>query len=393
LFVFVLLLLWVPSARADEVRALWVVRTTLASAEAIDAMVEAARDGGFNTLLVQVRGRGDAYFSGGVEPRAAPLAGQPSFDPLAHTITRARAAGLRVHAWVNVNLVAGLGDLPAPADHIVSSHPEWLMVPRPLAETLAQVEPSDPEYLRHLTEYVATRQDEVEGLYLSPLPDGSAEYTTGVIADLAARYPLDGIHLDYARYPGDIFDYSRSAMETFRAAVVEDLSPDERRQLDTRMQTRPTIYADMFPERWARFRRDRLTQLVVRIRDAVEAARPAALLSAAVFPDAGDATERRFQDWPGWMLYGVLDVICPMAYTTDAVVFSRQMTAVRRLAGPERVWSGIGAYRLSPGEIVERVRLARSLQVGGVVLFSYDTLAEAPAGSARVVTVGRAAFE
>ncbi len=381
-----------PSA-VDHVRALWVVRTTLTSAAAIDAMVESARNGGFNTLIVQVRGRGDAYFSGGLEPRAAALASQPpTFDPLAHTIARAHAAGLRVHAWVNVNLVAGVAEMPPVPGHVVAQHPEWLMVPRDLAADLAVIAPSRPEYVQRLMAYVAARSDEVEGLYLSPLTDAPADYTTRVIADVARRYAVDGVHLDYARYPGEGFDYSRSAMEAFRASVLPDLDPEEGIRLDLRARGTPTIYADMFPERWARFRRDRLTRLVVRIRDAVKAARPGLLFSAAVFPDAADATTRRFQDWPGWLLYGVLDVVCPMAYTTAPDVFARQIAAVRRLTERERVWSGIGAWRLSEDTLVGRIRLAQSLDVGGIVLFSYDSLAELPAGPSRVVAVGRAAF-
>src|SRR5690606_26791871 len=98
---------------SGEVRALWVVRTSLVSPAAIDAMVDAARAGGFNTLLIQVRGRGDAYYLGGAEPRAAALEDQPaSFDPLAHALDRAHAAGIRVHAWVNVNLVSSVALLP-----------------------------------------------------------------------------------------------------------------------------------------------------------------------------------------------------------------------------------------------------------------------------------------
>src|SRR5688572_13873691 len=50
------------SPASNEVRALWVVRTTLTSPEKIRAMVEAAKNNGFNTLIVQVRGRGDAYY-------------------------------------------------------------------------------------------------------------------------------------------------------------------------------------------------------------------------------------------------------------------------------------------------------------------------------------------
>src|SRR5687768_6025244 len=57
----------------EEVRALWVVRTTLTSPEKIRQMVNSAADNGFNTLIVQIRGRGDAYYKSRVEPRAAEL--------------------------------------------------------------------------------------------------------------------------------------------------------------------------------------------------------------------------------------------------------------------------------------------------------------------------------
>src|SRR6185312_2522615 len=95
------------------------------------------RASGFNTLLVQVRGRGDAYFAQGLEPRPATLANQPAtFDPLAQVLTEAHAAGLRVHAWVNVNLIASVNLPPTDRGHVMHRHPEWLMVPRALAPEL-----------------------------------------------------------------------------------------------------------------------------------------------------------------------------------------------------------------------------------------------------------------
>src|SRR5262245_33217119 len=98
------LLLAGPTPRAaerDEVRALWVTRASLPSPRSVSTLVQTARASGFNTLLVQVRGRGDAYFESALEPRADLLTGQPaSFDPLETLIVRARAEGLRVHAWV-----------------------------------------------------------------------------------------------------------------------------------------------------------------------------------------------------------------------------------------------------------------------------------------------------
>ena len=55
-------------AAAAETRALWVLRTSLTSQASIDALIKRARDNGFNALFVQVRGRGDAYYRGGLEP-------------------------------------------------------------------------------------------------------------------------------------------------------------------------------------------------------------------------------------------------------------------------------------------------------------------------------------
>ena len=130
-----------PSTRSDEVRALWVVRTSLTSPAAVDEIVASAKASGFNTLLVQVRGRGDAYYLGGSEPRPPALLSQPEFDPLARALSAAHNAGIAVHAWINVNLVSG-ADLPAGRNHIAYRHPEWLMVPRSLGEDFATLDPT-----------------------------------------------------------------------------------------------------------------------------------------------------------------------------------------------------------------------------------------------------------
>src|ERR1700704_3244626 len=84
------------NAANPEVRALWVQRTTLTSAPAIVSLVETAKAAGFNTLLVQVRGRGDAFYNSRLEPRAAELEDDPqNFDPLALTLRLPHAHGPR----------------------------------------------------------------------------------------------------------------------------------------------------------------------------------------------------------------------------------------------------------------------------------------------------------
>jgi uncharacterized lipoprotein YddW (UPF0748 family) len=359
---------------SPEVRALWVQRGSLASPASITAVVARAKAGGFNTLIVQVRGRGDAYYNSRHEPRSSLLAKQPdSFDPLGLMLERAHRAGLKVHAWINVNLVSD-AQPPSSRRHIVYARPEWLMVPRPLAEDLARTNPRNPAYLKRLSDYARARSDRVEGIFLSPIHKGAADHTLRVIGDIVSRYDVDGIHLDYIRFPNDEFDYSAEALDEFRSEITSKLSGGERREYASRARGRPLFYTEMFPQRWQEFRRSRLTTLLTRIRSTVQSRRARAMLSAAVFPDSNDAVNRRFQDWGGWLDTGLLDAICPMTYTTDPTLFRTQIANVEQRAGRSRVWAGIGAYQLSAAAAVENIRAARQLGAEGVVLFSYDNL-------------------
>jgi uncharacterized lipoprotein YddW (UPF0748 family) len=376
----------------ESTRALWVTRATLTSPDSIRQMVSAAKAGGFNTLLVQVRGRGDAYYSGTLEPRAAELASKPNFDPLATVLDDAHTAGLKVHAWVAVNLVSSSVSLPASRDHVIYRAPEWLMVPKELAAEMRKIDLRSPAYLGRLARWTRTHSSIVEGLYTSPLHPAAQDHTAAVIGEIAAKYAVDGIHLDYVRFPNEDFDYSPTAMAEFKASVLPDLNDRDKRDYAAREALDPAAYANLFPQRWSDFRRSRLTSLVIKIRTAVKAARPGVVVSAAVFPDAQVAFDSRLQDWRGWIDHSLLDVVCPMAYTTEADTFQQQITAAHAYAGSRPVWAGIGAYQLSPSQTVAHIAAANRIGVAGVILFSYEALASPPNSAVSVSELGRAAF-
>jgi uncharacterized lipoprotein YddW (UPF0748 family) len=383
----------VAPAESAEIRGLWVVRTSLTSPASIARLVRQARDASFNTLIVQVRGRGDAYYASRLEPRAAALSRQPDgFDPLDDLLRAVRGTGLSVHAWVGVNLVASAVDLPAAPTHVVNRHPEWLMVPRALAADLPATRP-DRAHVARLARWTRTQSSEVEGLYTSPIVTAAAAHVAAVVADLVRRYPVQGVHLDYVRYPRDDFDYSPLALREFRASLDADLTPQERRRLDARARRESLVFTDMFPARWEAFRRSRLTSLVMRVRTAIRAEKPDVLLSAAVVPDPGEGAARRLQDWALWAQNGLLDVACPMAYTTDGPTFARQVADAVRVAGPVPVWAGIGAYRLAPGQTLAHIQAARRAGAAGFVLFSYDSMTDPAQPTNYLEQVGRGAFD
>jgi uncharacterized lipoprotein YddW (UPF0748 family) len=376
-----------------EVRALWVTRSSLSSPDTIQRLVSAASANGFNTLFVQVRGRGDAYFNLGLEVRATALASQPDdFDPLAETLARARDAGLRVHAWVNVNLVSSATELPSSRDHVIYEHPEWLMVPRELAPELLTTDARSPEYLGRLARWTRANAGSVEGLYVSPIHAAAQDRLAAIVSDLVTRYAVDGLHLDYVRYPGPAFDYSREAVLAFETDMRTRLTPAERARVATLEAIDPYAWPEAFPDEWRHFRQSRLTSLVTRLRTTAKRARSEIIVSAAVLPDVNAALTDKLQDWRTWVDSGFLDALCPMAYTTDAETFETQITAVRALAGFKPVWAGIGAYRLSAGDTINNIAIARRIGASGIILFSYDSLTSPPNGPEYLAAVGRAAF-
>jgi len=362
-----------PVRAFPEVRGLWVVRFTMTTEASVRAMVADAAAAGFNTIIVQVRGRGDAYYRSAIEPRAEGVQGPPEFDPLAVAIEEGHRLGLAVHAWVNTHLVWGPVGPPVSPSHLVNAHPEWLAVPRVLARELHGVDPRSPRFYDALRRYAADRPETVEGIYTSPSHPEVRARMREVWRDLVARYDLDGIHFDYIRYPSAEFDYSAGALARFRDWAGPHLMPARIAELDAAAARDPIAWTTALPNEWDEFRRAQITSLVAELYSEVKARRPELVVSAAVVPDRTTAHDLRFQEWDAWLAGGILDVAVPMAYTANVDQFRGQVRAAREAAGHrDRIWAGIGAYTNTANGTVGKIDIARAEDSGGVVLFSYD---------------------
>lgn len=359
-----------------DVRALWVVRTALLHPDSARAAVRRAHEAGFNTLLVQVRGRGDAYYRSRFElpPEVMDPALRGRYDPLATVLEEARARGLRVHAWVNAHLVASANLPPRDPAHLARRAPDLLAVPRELAPRLFSMDPGSPRYLETLLAWSRENTDRVEGLYTSPVDPGVREHLAAVVGDLVESYDLDGVHLDYIRFPNTDFDYSRGILTAFRAWVREGvrIPAADLARAEAAWPRDPTAYVDAFPREWDQYRRLGLDLTLERLYWTVKDRRPGVLVSVAVFPDPASARRDRLQDWEAWVRAGYAEVVAPMAYTADGAAFRRQIIRAVELAGRERVWAGVGIYQNSFQGAVEKTRDARALGAGGTILFSYD---------------------
>jgi uncharacterized lipoprotein YddW (UPF0748 family) len=293
-------------------KALWVVRDKVTNKGAIDDLMADATTRGIHDVVVQVRGRGDAYYSTSLEPRAEALEGD-GFDPLAHLVRAGAAVGVRVHAWGNVFFVwsSPEGALPRSRDHLVHRHPEWLLRP-------GGVRYLDP-----------VGGSDWEGIYIDPRSAEAREHTLAVFTDIVSRYRVEGFHYDYVRYP----------------QVTYASSPDDH---------------------------EAVTELVRLGAQRLRTARTGLVISAAVFPDPDVAQGRVLQRWPEWARERLVDLLCPMAYRRETTEVARILAKARAAAPETRMWGGLMGYAGERPLLREQVHAARDAGCEGAILFAYD---------------------
>ncbi len=261
-----------------EARALWITRYDWTTAAEISALVTNAANAHFNILYFQVRGNMDALYYSTLEPwglrHSAFMGVDKGWDPLQIALTEAHARGLEVHAWLNAMYAWPVTAPPQETTprHALLEHPEWFMVDGNGA---------------------AVYEAGTTNRWLSPAVAGGRTRLAAVAADIARRYSVAGIHLDFIRYPGT----NPVDAATAAGAAAAGMNLDD-------------------------FRRSMITAAVRETHDSLLAARASARLSAAAWgiyqPPTGWNTSSGYsqmmQDPREWARLGIIDAIAPMVY-------------------------------------------------------------------------------
>ena len=194
-----------------------------------------------------------------------------------------------------------------------------------------------------------------------------------MILHAARFYELDGIHLDYIRYPEDAdYGWNPTAIDRFKRQENRAASPGTN---DARFNA---------------FRRTQITNLVRQIYLRAHAIRPSVKISAALISwgngptsDAGflstDAYATVFQDWRSWMEEGILDVGIPMNYfreASNASFFDRWAEFEKDRQYRRVMLLGIGNYLNPVQSSMNQLRRAlapsaKGNSLGGVTFYSY----------------------
>lgn len=265
---------------------------------------------GVNTVLLQTRIRATTIFPSAMEPWDGCLSGFPSkspgYDALAFAIEECHRRGMKLHAWV-VSIPVG----------------KW-----------------DGTGCKALRKTVPGLLKKINGEgFMNPEVDGTADYLARFCRDIVERYDVDGIHLDYIRYP-----------ETWK--VIRDRDRG----------------------------RENITRIVRAVHDAVKALKPWVMMSCSPVGKYAD-TKRQWshgwnardvvcQDAAQWLQDGLMDALFPMMYFRGDNFYPFVVDWKERSAG-KIVTPGLGIYFLDKREkdwdlsdITREMHVSRQLGMG-----------------------------
>ncbi len=323
----------------------------------LDDIIANTAAAGLNAIYFQARPACDALYASDLFPvsRFLTTAGALDFDPLAYLIDAAHHRNILVHAWVNpLRVTTGSPSRPQtdpsalPEGSPARAHPDWTVA------------------------YADGR------LYLDPGLPAVRDYVAAGVAEIVARYNVDGVLFDDYFYPYPVSDASGKTAAFGDEGSYARYGGGEDR---------------------ADWRRENVNRLIAACRTAIKAVREDAAFGVAPFgiwqnddgKNGGSATRGLssysaiYCDPLAWVQRGDVDYLAPQIYW-------RFSTAVAPYGELVRWWNraldGSGVDLLvshaassyddwtdPAGEITEQVRYARSeLTYRGSIFYGYDEI-------------------
>ena len=289
---------------------------------------------GVNTILPNMAWAGVAHYPSEILPQSKTFTQYG--DQIAQCVQAAHAHGLEVHVWkITWNLEG------APKTFVEKIRAEERTQVSATGEALNWLCPSHPK---------------------------NVLLELNSILEIVTNYDVDGIHLDYIRYPGSHACYCEGCRERFVRTIRKSIN-------EWPAEVLPKTGA--YSEPYAEWRVQQITRLVRLIHKRAREVDPEIKISAAVFGWYPGCITSIGQDWVAWAKSGYIDFVCPMNYTEDSGYFTELLTnQIALMPKSVPIYPGIGATAsnslLTPDAVVEQIYLSRSLGASGWTIFDYS---------------------
>jgi uncharacterized lipoprotein YddW (UPF0748 family) len=233
---------------------------------------------------------------------------------------------------------------------------------------------TDAAFVRSMVAAGRVQRDaegKLEERWLCPSHPENQKLEIEAMVEIARKYPVDGLHFDYIRFPDGshcFCDGCRARFEQHLGRALANWPADVRA-------------AGAVRSRWLDWRRDQITLVVRSVAEQARQVRPGIRISAAVFSNWPTDRDSIGQDWKLWCEKGYLDFVCPMDYTDSNQTFRTYVRNQTEWASGKPLYPGIGLSCWTdprdPVRLIEQIAICREFKTGGFTVFNYDQNAEA----------------
>jgi uncharacterized lipoprotein YddW (UPF0748 family) len=339
----------------SEVRSMWLDRGTIVKARSeadLAKVFDRMADAGINTVFFETLNASYPIYPSHIAPEQNPLT--KGWDPLASGVKLAHERGMELHAWMWMFAAANQNHnlkLNQPQDYlgpVLSVHPDW----------------ANLDNKGNIFEKSAARK-----AFFDPANPAVKRYLTLLLEEVATRYQVDGIQIDYIRYPFQnpnnnyTYGYGVASRQQFQSLTGVDpieLTPSH----------------ELWSQ-WNKFRIDQIDNFVADISQRLKQKRPDLTLSAAVFPIARhERLSKIQQNWEEWVKKEWIDLLVPMTYANNTEELAQKSQAIldRSQEGSTLFLPGIRLLNLPDFITMDQMQLLRNSSFGGYALFATENL-------------------
>lgn len=316
--------------------------SVFADRQAIFDLVYFARRSGVNELFVQIYRANQAWFPssvGDTEPYERCIAAVGE-DPFALLIREAHAAGIKVHAWVNLLSLGANADSP-----LLKKYGPGILTRNRAPKAVLRDYRIDDQF------------------FLEPGDVRVRGELTALVKEIVILYPeLDGIQYDYIRYPDKDPAYGYTEMNLAR---FSRLYPDAEAR-----ESNPV---------WLDWKRKQVTEFLELLVVTARGFRPDIRVSVTGCVPYVRAYAEAFQDWQSWVNSRLIDFVTVMNYSADFPEFKKFFLEARSKSDDaSRLNFTVGAYKLlhEPEKFRRLFSFCEEESGGSCVIFHYGSLAD-----------------
>lgn len=280
------------AASENPMRALWLRPKETSKAE-VEAAVEKIADAGINTIFLETVFNGFTIFPVDYDATYQnPMYG--GFDVLQAYIDACHARGMQLHCWVESFFIGMAWE--SSGGPVYAAHQDWLL--------------ADKEGNKY--------EDTMYGpmYFLNPARPECRDWIVNLYAIFVENYDVDGIQLDYVRYPEKTttkdYGYDDYTINAFIQAGGSDPTNEKE----------GSAVAEAFVE----FKQEQVTKYVKQCSDTLRAIKPELIISLSVYPFYDQGKSSFMQSAGLWMEKGYGDLIVPMAYYENQIDSIAQST-------------------------------------------------------------------